>query len=429
MRKGVAAAGMEVAGWGLPVVSLFCIWGCHRLAGCVYSELVGEMLAGALLGPALLDWVPFPDAFAWLGQCALLLLVVEAGLHFEIETITHLGWRVVSAATLGVILPLILCPPILWIAGTPFLEAVAASACLSSTSIGFSVTLLRKNNLLASSLGQMISGAAMLDDVESLILLGLLSSWQGSEGILSTFFYLSLPILSSTAILLIGVLLSLALPEVSLWALEVEFDLRSRHSRYSGSSMSSESSQTAPPTERRAIPCEVLLPLILLGTSGLVLLAVHTRTTFLLGAFAAGLSFSKVPEAQEAFQQLSPFISLGLSVFFVSIGFLIPLRIMFSWDIMFLGILLAVPGALSKLALGVFERGRLRQAILGCAMVGRGEVGFMMASSALLSGTISQHTFLLTSWALVLCTALPPLPFSRLVLRLPSSEDRDSLPT
>ena len=149
-----------------------------------------------------------------------------------------------------------------------------------------------------------------------------------------------------------------------------------------------------------------------------VLLSILARTTHLLGAFVGGLAMSRVPGAQEAYDQISPFISLGMSFFFVSIGFLIPLTQLFEWRVCALGLLFSLPAIVSKLLIGLFEPSWPSLAVLGWAMVGRGEVGFMMVSSAYQGGLLSDDIFLIVVWSLIISTALSPFPFQYFVKKL-----------
>jgi Kef-type K+ transport system membrane component KefB len=75
----------------LPVGALFvAIWVAGELFGLVRAPLVGQMVVGLLLGPGLLDLVPHSEAFALVGLVGLLLLV-EGGLHMDLNTLRVVG--------------------------------------------------------------------------------------------------------------------------------------------------------------------------------------------------------------------------------------------------------------------------------------------------------------------------------------------------
>ena len=127
------------------------------------SPLLGQIVAGLVLGPALLDWVPFPTAAALLGKVGVMLLVVESGLSVDVGGLRKVGCRALAAAVLGVALPVGLTLLVLmygW--SVEFKGALAAGAAIAPTSLGFSASLLGPD--IATSLGQMICGAAVIDD-------------------------------------------------------------------------------------------------------------------------------------------------------------------------------------------------------------------------------------------------------------------------
>ena len=127
------------------------------------SPLLGQIVAGLVLGPALLDWVPFPTAAALLGKVGVMLLVVESGLSVDVGGLRKVGCRALTAAVLGVALPVGLTLLVLmygW--SVEFKGALAAGAAIAPTSLGFSASLLGPD--IATSLGQMICGAAVIDD-------------------------------------------------------------------------------------------------------------------------------------------------------------------------------------------------------------------------------------------------------------------------
>lgn len=91
------------------VLLLVAVWlterGCKRLH---VSPIIGQILAGLVVGPALLDVIPFVDAFRLLGKIGVMILVVESGLIVDLSEIRRCGSRASLAAITGVILPTVL---------------------------------------------------------------------------------------------------------------------------------------------------------------------------------------------------------------------------------------------------------------------------------------------------------------------------------
>ena len=155
--------------------------------------LVGEIVAGLILGPSGLDAVPFDEAFASVGRVGLALLVLEGGLHVKLETLKRV-WRVSFLVALtGTCLPLVSAWGLL--SALPRFrsrEGLLCGTALSSTAIGMAAQLMQDLGVADTRLGQVVVTSAMFDDVLSLILLAMVS-----EGLDHGAFRLALPLLSS----------------------------------------------------------------------------------------------------------------------------------------------------------------------------------------------------------------------------------------
>jgi Kef-type K+ transport system membrane component KefB len=98
-------------------------------------------------------------------------------------------------------------------------------------------------------------------------------------------------------------------------------------------------------------------------------------------------------------------------LFFASIGFTIPVRELFSVEALYFGLLLTLIAIASKVATGIFEWDD--KWAIGWAMVGRGELGFVMAEEAFRNDLTSKLTYSVTVWALLLATLLSPVAFRK----------------
>jgi len=150
---------------------------------------------------------------------------------------------------------------------------------------------------------------------------------------------------------------------------------------------------------------------------GMVAATGYAGTTPLLGAFIAGITSSKVPRLRELWENEVGTISAAMtSVFFASIGTYVPLKQMFHPRALGLGLLYTTAAVVGKWVTGLLawsEGGWVTANVIGWAMVGRGELGFMMAASALSIGLLSEETFAITVWALLLATLASPILFRR----------------
>lgn len=169
---------------------------------------------------------------------------------------------------------------------------------------------------------------------------------------------------------------------------------------------------------------------IILGSS-----AELAGSTWLLGVFCAGLSFSNVPGLSTALSTEWRWpIDFLASLFFMSIGFIIPIREMFSAQAVWQGLILTVLAFTTKYVTGCIEccscskisepevrtpahttQRRVSWAnfhCIGSAMVSRGEFGFLMITAASKNNLVDQETLSVVLWALTLSTLISPPMFS-----------------
>lgn len=175
----------------------------ERILFC--PALVGQIAAGIVLGPQLVDFVPYEPAFVLLGEIGLVLLVIEAGVDIDITTLKLIGKRGVIIATLGSIFPIAIGFLIAIILGADIKAAIAAGASFGPTSLGIAMNILKTGKIINTPTGQLIVAAAIIDDMIALIILSQLGGLVGTitvEGVL-------IPIVSALCFLVIGGYLAL----------------------------------------------------------------------------------------------------------------------------------------------------------------------------------------------------------------------------
>ena len=349
--------------------------------------LVGEVVAGMVLGPKGLDAVPHDEAFALIGAVGLALLVLEGGLHVELATLRRVGKVAFAVALSGTVLPLATAwAALALLPAFRSREGLLCGTALSSTAIGMAAQLMGDLGVLDAELGQVVVTAAMFDDVLSLCLLAMVSKGLGDGA-----FALFLPLLSSAAFIFATAALAYKTPE---WL----GALRQRR-------------QFTDAAWR-----DGLLALALGLCVALSAAAHFAKSTHLLGAFMAGVSLAAVDggAAAETFDdRVGPVSAWTSRVFFASIGFVVPVGRLFSAPALLYGALLAFLAVGSKVVTGVFDWERRYQ--IGWAMVGRGELGFVMATETFKRGETSSLAFSITVWALLVATLVSPIVLRRLL--------------
>ena len=138
-------------------------------------SVIGELLAGVVLGPSLLGWLS-PDAtIRLLAEIGIILLLFEVGLETDIRGLARTGGQSLVVAVLGFILPFLLGFGVArWGLGLELMPSLFVGGTLTATSIGITVRVLADLKRQGSTEGQVVLGAAVLDDVMGVVLLALL---------------------------------------------------------------------------------------------------------------------------------------------------------------------------------------------------------------------------------------------------------------
>ncbi len=138
--------------------------------------VLGELLAGIVLGPSVLGLVPMTDGIFLLSEIGVALLLFEVGLETDLEELLKVGAPAMTVAMAGMVLPfagrLRRSPRSL---GYEPLTAIFVGAALTATSIGITARVLSELGMLKTQEGQIILGAAVIDDVLGLVVLAIVS--------------------------------------------------------------------------------------------------------------------------------------------------------------------------------------------------------------------------------------------------------------
>ena len=137
--------------------------------------VIGEILAGVLLGPSLFGWIEPVESLRLLAEIGIILLLFEVGLDTDIKRLVHSGTKAVIVALPGFFLPFLTGFALaFWVFELPLLVSLFIGGTMTATSIGITVRVLADLNRQNSSEGQIVLGAAVLDDILGVVLLALL---------------------------------------------------------------------------------------------------------------------------------------------------------------------------------------------------------------------------------------------------------------
>lgn len=141
-------------------------------------QVVGEIVAGLLIGPSLLGWVDQSDFLLQMAEIGVILLMFSAGLETNIDELKKSGPVAFAIACAGVFIPLV-CGTLLYMAfygfsgigTTKFYEALFIGVILTATSVSITVQTLKELGHLSEYVGSTILNAAIIDDVIGIIVL------------------------------------------------------------------------------------------------------------------------------------------------------------------------------------------------------------------------------------------------------------------
>lgn len=399
---------METGG----VIELFLALGviiaAAQFAGAAARKLgqprvFGELLAGVILGPTLLDmlsWGTFSDPDALyhsiheLAELGVLFLMFSVGLEVHLHELLSVGKVAVWGGLFGALLPLALAIPAVLPFGYDMETAIFVGVVLAATSVSISAQTLLELGLLSTKEGIGLLAAAVVDDVLAILILSIVIAVLGGDGGGSPGEIIWILV---RMMLYIGGALALAwfvLPRVFDW-----IDRR--------------------PELTASVPAFALVLALVFGWSAEALGGVAAIT----GSFIAGLGLSQTSERTkneivEAVRRVS--YSFLVPVFFVSVGLQTDLTAIEGRLLPLAGLLL-IAAVVSKVVgsgigayLGGFNAGEALR--LGVCMISRGEVGLIIASLGLTTGLLGDDIFQAVFLVILLTTVLTP-PLVRYVFR------------
>jgi len=133
--------------------------------------VVGEIVAGVVIGPSVFNWVSFSSDTEHLAKIGVMLLLFNAGMHTDIRELLRVGRSSIAVAVTGVVLPLIGGMSVGLLFGESQNTSLFIGAALAATSIGLTARVFTDLNELHSANARVVLGAAVIDDVLGLIIL------------------------------------------------------------------------------------------------------------------------------------------------------------------------------------------------------------------------------------------------------------------
>ncbi|WEG72982.1 cation:proton antiporter [Vagococcus intermedius] len=169
------------------LIALIAILIGTKLAGHLCNligipAVIGELLVGIILGPAMLSIVQPTDLIHMFSQIGVILLMFLAGLESDLGLLKKYMKPSVSVAVTGIIFPLILCAIVGSLFNLSWLSSLFLGIVFSATSVSISVQVLRDYRRLDSEEGSIILGAAVVDDIVVVLLVSIFATFINMEG-------------------------------------------------------------------------------------------------------------------------------------------------------------------------------------------------------------------------------------------------------
>ena len=379
-----------VAGPEQLLLELFAIFVSAKVIGELFERIslpsvLGEILAGALLGPYALGWIPTSDVIHSVADLGAIFVLFSAGLETSPGELIRIGGKSIGVAVAGVVVPFLCGFAYMKLTGSASSESVFVGAAMVATSVGITARVFADLHLLSTDTVKIILGAAVFDDILGMVMLALVGG------------------LASGGVrwLHMGILIG----EAAGFALFMMF--------------------IAPRIVRRMEPgvehLSMQNPSLVVALAICLLLswlAVKIGMAAIIGAFFAGLVFADYAPQWNLFPRVAGITEFLAPFFFFAIGARLNFSVL-KGDILVAAAVISFLAIISKvIGCGAPLIGDGWKTVLqvGTGMMPRGEVALIVALVGLQSGIVSQQTYAIVVVMTAVTTILAP-PVLRYLFR------------
>ncbi len=368
------------------ILDLFLVLLAAKVGDEVFKRIgqpaiVGEILAGVLIGPSLLGLVELGEVLEVFAELGVIFLLFWVGLETRVSEMRAVGGDAISVGVIGVILPFAGGLALALGLGEETGTAVFLGAALAATSVGITSAVLIELGLIRTRAARTLLGAAIVDDILALILVAVATGVAAEGG------------LDSAELL---VVIGLALAFVAFFA-------------FGGTRAIASRPQVLKEPRFSESP---LLPAVILCL-GVAVLAAQIGLAAIIGAFLAGLMVAETKEQHPIEDEVAPLYAFFPPFFFAAIGIQLDLGALLDWDTLaLLGAVTAVAAA-TKLAgawIGARRMEPREKRLVAIGMIPRGEVGIIVAGIGAAAGVVDEQLFAVVVAMSILTTlVVPPL--------------------
>lgn len=422
MEKQVGEADSSLVLAGV-MLSLVVVYFASKLGGELslrmgFPPVLGELVGGVLVGVSALHLLVFPgvgiegssslvmqllqstdglsseaveptfkvtgEVISVLSEIGVIILLFEIGLESNLSELIKVGIQAVVVAVVGVTVPFVAgTAGAMIIFGVPAIPAIFAGAALTATSIGITSKVLSELGQLTSREGQIILGAAIVDDIIGIVILAVVASLAKTGQVdVGNVVYLII----SSIVFIVGTLLLGKYVNAAFIAISGNLKTRG------------------------ALLIPIIIFMLILSYIGA---AVHLEA--ILGAFAAGLLLDKTEEREALEKLVKPVSDLVVPIFFVTVGARTDFSVLnpsvpANREGLIVALFLITVAIAGKVVTGlaVFGQPQINRLAIGVGMIPRGEVGLVFAGVGSASGIISDSLNAAIIMMVILTTFLAP---------------------
>ncbi len=348
--------------------------------------VVGEIVAGCLIGPSVLGWLTVEQIAPGtpldvLAEIGVVLLLFSVGLETRLEDLKKVGAIAFLVGVLGVLFPFVMGSVWAHNSGFDWHRSMFVAAAFVATSAGITARVLQEMGALQRLESKVILGAAVIDDVLAMLLLGVVVSLQGGRSF-------------DAAHLLLVLAGAIGFIVVIGWG-------GTKVMRWNSSWLDKPKGQHSS------------LVIVLSLCLGLAYLSTLFGLAAIIGAFLAGMIASETRQRDTLEKQTMPLLALLTPFFFVVTGSKIDLHELADSDtLMMLGVvtLIAVVSKFIGGWLGSLALGSRSATIVGVGMIPRGEVGIVVATLGLAAGVFNNRIYaVIVAMSLLTSIVTPPV--------------------
>ncbi|MBR3340127.1 MAG: cation:proton antiporter [Clostridiales bacterium] len=349
-------------------------------------EVVGEIIAGLLIGPAILGFVDQSDFINKMAEIGVIMLMFEAGLSTDMKKLKATGLKATAIACAGVFVPLILGTVLFMsfygfgpIGSDQFIKGLFIGTLMAATSVSITVAALKELGKLSSTVGTTIVSAAIIDDVIVIVVLTFVLSAKGTgSSVWGT-------MLKALLFFAVAIITGFIVYKVFEW-----LDARYEHTR--------------------RIPIAALVYCIIMAYVAEKFFGIADIT----GAYVAGVVLCNLHDVKyverkvdvSSYMVFAPifFAGIGLKVSFENVNTTL---LLFSVAFVFVALLSKIIGCGSAAKLCRFNWNDSLK--IGIGMMTRGEVALITAQKGLAAGLITSDYFTAVILMILVSSILAPV--------------------